>query len=105
MSADDRRVESRVTMVGAGLGTTPERIDDLQARQAQMERAVRPPPSRPFAEVFAASLEAAKLANEDEADDTMPRHPSKGRANMTAYQRGLLGLDEENDEDKILIKG
>jgi hypothetical protein len=111
MADDNRRVESRIAMLGQGMGTTPEKIEELEARRAQMERAHRPPPTKKFSEVFASSLEAANLALEEEERAPEPSTGRRAMGNLTAYQRSLLGMDEldEGDGDhelsKVLIKG
>jgi hypothetical protein len=101
------RVEPRNILVGTGMGVTPERLEEIEARRIQSERLNRPPPERPFSAVLSEAMErVAKEAAPDEGE-ALPLKPSRGGGLLSAYQREILGLDEEEENSgaKVLFKG
>jgi hypothetical protein len=104
---DSWRVESHLDMVGKGLGSTPEKIEELELRRAQFERSHRAPPKTPFGEVFAAAIEKAGVPATAANPDEKPEKPSgRPAAQMSgAYQRELVEGDEALADEKIVIKG
>ncbi len=101
------RVEPRNILVGTGMGVTPERLEEIEARRIQSERLNRPAPERPFSAVLTEAMERS-AKNETAAEgDALPLKPSRGNGLLSAYQREILGLDEEEDTSgaKVLFKG
>ncbi len=52
MSDDERRIEPYEGIVGSGMLTDPERIQNIEAEKARRERAWRPPPEKGFGAVL-----------------------------------------------------
>lgn len=46
------RVERRIDLVGRGMATDPEKIQDLQDEAARKERANAPKPKKPFKKII-----------------------------------------------------
>ncbi|OGQ84972.1 MAG: hypothetical protein A2289_12500 [Deltaproteobacteria bacterium RIFOXYA12_FULL_58_15] len=105
MGDDDNRVEPRLTLVGSGAGTTPERISEIEQRARQLEKASRPKPKKAFAAVMAKKV--ADLVSEEVSDKEKRRRslPKKGPRPSLVHpvQREVFGRDQ-NDED-VILKG
>jgi hypothetical protein len=104
---DDRRVEAKATLVGRGNASTPERIAELQRQAAEIERS-RPakPPSKPFAEVMAATAAERPAAAEPAKEKKRKSLPKKGPKPGLVHpaQREVCGREEEHD-DEVVLKG
>lgn len=102
------RVEPRNILVGTGMGVTPERLQEIEAQRVQSARVNRPAPERPFKEVLAATIERVAKEQDSSADeDALPQKPSPGGGLLSAYQREILGMDDDETDStaKVLIKG
>ena len=73
MAEDHRRVESR-HIVGTGMATDPERLQEISDEAARRERAWRDAPERGFGEVLQTAPAKGALADDVEAD---PRQQKK----------------------------
>lgn len=106
--SNEWRVEPRNLLVGTGMGVTPERLQDIESQRVKSERLNRPAPERPFKEVLAQTIERIAKENEPGEEDPLPQKPSKGGGLLSAYQREILGLDDDEQQAsgaKVLFKG
>ncbi len=102
---DDRRVNPRTLLVGLGMGTTPERIAELQKRAAELEKLARKPPAEQFSGVLSRRAGAAPpkpRSKKDEKREALPRAAPRAKLG-TPSQRAAVGRDE--DDDPFVLKG
>ncbi|MBI3180321.1 MAG: hypothetical protein HYZ27_11710 [Deltaproteobacteria bacterium] len=105
MPDDDYRVEPRERLVGRGIGTTPERIDELRQQADAAARTTRKKPERSFAQVIDGAGQAA-------ATPVTPKEkrrralPKKGPRPSLAHpsQRDAYGREDESEEP-VVVKG
>ncbi|MEE8408103.1 MAG: hypothetical protein V3T05_00730 [Myxococcota bacterium] len=105
--SDDRRVEPRTSLVGRGIGTTPERIHEIQRRALEIEKLDRAKPTREFSAVMADV--AAGMPDEDELTEKEKKQralPKKGPRPGLVHpsQRDVYGR-EDGEEDPVVLKG
>jgi hypothetical protein len=105
MADDDRRVEPKQVLVGTGIGTTPERIADIRARTAELEKLSRPKPTQEFGAVLAAKSAGRPKAEPSAKEKRKQALPKKGPRPGIAHpsQREAYGRDD--DDDPVIIKG
>lgn len=107
---DDRRVELRIGLVGRGLGTTPERINELQRRALEAQKLDPVKPTREFSEVMADAAtdgpDEEKLSEKEQKTRALPKKgPRPGLVHPA--QRSVYGREREEDEeeDPVILKG
>ena len=93
-------------LVGRGLGTTPERIDELRRRAEEIARSNRPKPAVPFEKVLALAANGAEKAAPSAKEKRRRALPKKGPkpALLHPSQRKTYGRDGDGDES-VVIKG
>lgn len=103
---DDRRVEPKGMLVGRGMGTTPERIDELRRRADEIAKSDRPKPAVPFARVLALRAKGAKEPEPSAKEKRRRALPKKGPKPALVHpsQRETFGRSADDDDD-IVIKG
>lgn len=94
------RVEPRTVLVGRGIGTTPESIDQLQKRSRQLEKLTRKKPKTKFGDLLAEPAE--EEPNEAAATETPPKGPRPGLVHPS--QRQVYGREDRTDES-VILKG
>lgn len=97
----DDRVETRVQLVGRGIGATPENIDQLRKRSRTLEKLSRKKPTKKFGE-FLAVDEAPEAEAESEDVQTAPPGPRPGMVHPS--QRQAYGRDGRTGES-VILKG
>jgi len=103
---DDRRVEAKGMLVGRGMGTTPERIDELRRRADEIAKTNRPPPAVPFDRVLALRAKDAKEPDPSAKEKRRRALPKKGPKPALRHpsQRETFGRAGQ-DQDDVVIKG
>jgi hypothetical protein len=100
---DDRRVTARTVLVGSGMGTTPERIADIERRAAALDKIGRKP-TEPFAGVLSRKSGGTPkvTAKRGSKRDDLPKRAPRQKLG-TASQRAAVG--REDDDDPFIVKG
>jgi hypothetical protein len=106
MVDDDRRVEPKSMLVGRGLGTTPERIEELRRQAEEIAKARRPKPVVPFDRVLAEGAQGAQKAEPSAKERRRRALAKKGPkpALLHPSQRKTYGRSDNSDEP-VVIKG
>lgn len=104
MADDDRRVETRLALLGRGSGTTPERIAELEARARESEKLHRAKPTKSFAAMVntQAKPEAEKKPARAKKERELKSTPRPGLAHPS--QRETFGREDAKD-DTVVLKG
>ncbi len=105
MPDDDYRVEPRERLMGRGIATTPERVDELRQRAEEAARGSRTKPVRSFAQVMGGERPAA--SEQVNAKEKRRRGlPKKGPRPTVAHpaQRDAYGREDHRDE-VVVVKG
>lgn len=100
MADDERRVEPRAVLVGRGMSSTPERIQEIYERAKSLEKAQRKKPEQPFAAVLAKNVKISEKKSEQEP--TKKKMPKRGVAHPALKK--VYGRQDIRDED-VVIKG
>jgi hypothetical protein len=100
----DRRITAKTMLMGSGMGTTPERLAELQRRAAELDKLAKKAPAAAFASVLSQKGRAAPVARskKDEKRDALPKKAPRQRLGTPA-QRALVGQD--GDTDPFIVKG
>jgi hypothetical protein len=103
MADDDRRVETRLGLIGRGSGTTPERVAELQARQREVDKVNKAKPTKSFGALVntQATPEADKKPARAKKERTLTK-PKHGLAHPS--QRETFGREDAKD-DTVVLKG
>lgn len=104
--SDDGRVEVRLSLVGRGSATTPERIAELEKQAKELDQARKPKPTKSFGALVAAkgaNAAAAPPSSKDAKRAALPKKaPRPGLAHPA--QRDMYGR-EDDDDGPIILKG
>lgn len=98
----DDRVETRVTLVGRGIGATPESIDELRKRARELEKLTRKKPTKRFGDLLGDAEEAGDSERDVEASPRSTPAPRPGLVHPS--QRQVYGRDE-NSREAVILKG
>jgi hypothetical protein len=103
---DDRRVEPKTVLVGMGMGSTPERLGELEQRRRELEKLSRPKPTEAFEQVMARGRGPAKVATSSAKEQKRQALPRKGPRPGLVHpdQRDAYGRDEAA-EKTVVLKG
>lgn len=101
---DDGRVEVRLSLVGRGSATTPERIAELEKQAKELDQARKPKPTKSFGALVAGKGASAAPPSAKEAKRAaLPKKaPRPGLAHPA--QRDMYGRDDD-DDGPIILKG
>ena len=100
MGSEDRRVEAKTLLIGMGLGTTPERIEELKRRIKESEKLTPKTPSQPFSSVLSKQTAAKPQSRKEQQTQRLPKKGPRPKM-VHPSQRELL----ERDHDPIVLKG
>ena len=102
---DERRVEARLVMIGRGMGTSPERIRDLEQQQREIEKQNPPTPEEAFSKVLSRGHPShARIPTKKElATQALPQKGPRPALSHPA-QRKTFGRDPSPTES-IVLKG
>lgn len=100
------RVEPRTVLVGLGMGTTPERIQELEARARKLQHEARPKPQKPFSAVLALATQEGPAQPLSEKQQKHEALPKKGPRPALSHpgQRETFGRTSDGT-DTVVIKG
>ncbi|MEM6531501.1 MAG: hypothetical protein AAF654_02700 [Myxococcota bacterium] len=97
----DDRVETRVQLVGRGIGATPESIDQLRKRSRELEKLSRKKPTKKFGDLLEGDDEEAVEEPAPEGD-AAPPGPRPGLVHPS--QRQVYGRENRKGES-VILKG
>ena len=102
---DDRRVEARLGAISGGYNSSPDKIQEIQARAAEHERMGRPKPKRQFLEVLAKGKKPQSERELTEKEKKYASLPKSGpRPNgVAASFRAKLG--KVQSDENVVLKG
>lgn len=98
----DDRVETRVTLVGRGIGATPESIDELRKRARQLEKLTRKKPTKHFGDLLGEAEEPGD--SEPDLEPSSQSSPTPRPGLVHPSQRQAYGRDE-NSRETVVLKG
>lgn len=103
---DSRRVEPRTTLVGIGMGVTPERIAEIEHRRRELEKVSAARPERAFGEILSSRGDGAQVETPSVKQKKLQALPRKGPRPALVHpgQRQSYGR-EQASEDVVILKG